>query len=151
MKITVEGLDKFQSNITEADAKFVSVIRKALTDSVRVVHADAKKTVTVAESNLKGSIRREVRGLTGTVTADQKYAVFVEKGTRPHMPPVAPLERWARIKLGKTGVGFLIARKIAREGTEPQPFMLPALNTNLRNINRYFERATRNLVKILAR
>jgi hypothetical protein len=77
---------------------------------------------------LKGSIAarepgRLADGVIGAVATSLAHAVPVELGTKPHMPPVKPLEDWARIKLGldpkeAKGAAFAIGRKIAREGTE---------------------------------
>jgi hypothetical protein len=59
----------------------------------------------------------------GAVGTSLSYAVPVELGTRPHMPPVAPIRDWVETKLGLSGpqaqgVAWAVARKIAREGTE---------------------------------
>lgn len=50
------------------------------------------------------------------------YAVPLERGARPHFPPVAALELWVRRKLSVAekdvrSVAFLVARKISRVGT----------------------------------
>ncbi|PCI62042.1 MAG: hypothetical protein COB35_05005 [Gammaproteobacteria bacterium] len=51
------------------------------------------------------------------------YAAPVELGTKPHMPPIAPLVDWVTAVLGieepqaKT-VAFKIARKISKKGTK---------------------------------
>ena len=60
------------------------------------------------------------------------YAGFVEFGTDPHMPPVEPLERWAALKLGMESkearkTAWAIARTIEKEGTDPKPFLRPAI------------------------
>lgn len=60
------------------------------------------------------------------------YAAFVEFGTDPHMPPVAPISKWARKKLGLSekearSAAWAIAKKISSEGTEPQPFFRDAI------------------------
>lgn len=66
----------------------------------------------------------EVRGTTvsGSVGTALAYALPVELGARPHMPPVEPLVDWVRRKLGKggkegRGVAWAVARKIAKKGT----------------------------------
>ena len=52
-----------------------------------------------------------------------RYGLYVERGTRPHWPPRAPLEGWAR----RHGVPvFVVQRAIARKGTRARPFLLPA-------------------------
>lgn len=47
--------------------------------------------------------------------AADRYAIFVEEDTRPHWPPPGALSGWA----DRHGIPeFLVARKIAQEGTE---------------------------------
>lgn len=52
-----------------------------------------------------------------------KYAIFVEKGTRPHFPPVEAIRRGMKVTAQHA---FLIARSIARKGTKPYPYLMPA-------------------------
>ena len=80
-------------------------------------------------AGLVGSIFTEEQRLSnqviGAVASPLPYAEYVELGTRPHMPPLQPLEDWVEAKLGITSeserrsVAFLIARKISRVGTKP--------------------------------
>lgn len=61
--------------------------------------------------------------LSAIVAPKHKYAIYVEKGTRPHFPPVRALDGWAK----RHNISpFAVARVIARRGTRPQPFMAPA-------------------------
>ena len=63
------------------------------------------------------------------------YAEVIEFGSEPHMPPVKPIERWVRLKLGITNeqearsIAWAIAKGIEKEGTRPQPFLRPALDS----------------------
>jgi len=71
------------------------------------------------------------------------YAGAIEWGSRPHRPPVEPLIDWSERKLGVHGkdarrAGWAIALKIAREGTEPRPFIRPALQFLKRNFKPKF-------------
>lgn len=93
-----------------------------------------------------------------------KYAPFVEGvfngyklGRRPgRRPPSEPIRAWVKIKniAGKWGVSedsavFLVRRKIGREGTPAQPFMLPATNVWIpqfkANIERVFKQAAQQI------
>lgn len=61
-----------------------------------------------------------VEGILGTPA---QYGLPVELGTKPHFPPVAPIQHWVERKLGYSGtearqVAFLIARAISRRGTK---------------------------------
>lgn len=88
-------------------------------------------------AGLRGSITSEeqVDGfrVLGIVSTAQQYAEAVELGTKPHRPPVAPLQDWAKQKFGISeeeaeGVGFAIQNKIAKEGTEGAFMFRDALN-----------------------
>ncbi|MEP9372613.1 HK97 gp10 family phage protein [Mesorhizobium sp. KR1-2] len=59
----------------------------------------------------------------GGVATSLPYAVPVETGSKPHMPPISPLVDWVERKLGlrdkeAQGVAWAIARKIAKQGTQ---------------------------------
>lgn len=68
------------------------------------------------------NIQQTGNGLQSTIRpseAADKYAAAVEYGSRPHWPPIDALEGWA----SRHGIpAFLVARKIAMEGTEPRYF-----------------------------
>jgi hypothetical protein len=54
----------------------------------------------------------------GSGTPVQEYVWYVEEGTRPHWPPIAPLKIWALRKLGDEGAAYAVQRKIAKRGTK---------------------------------
>jgi len=61
-----------------------------------------------------------VWGMIGTPAV---YGESLEYGTKPHFPPVDPIQHWVEKKLGISGgathsVAFLIARAISRRGTK---------------------------------
>ena len=64
------------------------------------------------------------------------HASVVEFGSTPHMPPVDPLIKWARRKLGlnqkeANSAGWAIAMAIKERGIEQAPFLRPAMESNL--------------------
>ena len=79
-------------------------------------------------AGLAGSIATDEQRLAdnviGTVFSPLVYAWYVELGTKPHFPPIEPLEDWVQSKLGiddereRRQVAFLIARKISIKGTK---------------------------------
>lgn len=96
----------------------------------------AKATSDLAQSIIAVRIREGEH----LVQARKAYAGPVEIGRKPGgpMPPIQPLIDWIRTRrIQPEGAGvkterdlaFLIGRKIARDGTEAQPFMGPALAT----------------------
>lgn len=64
-------------------------------------------------------------GLTAEIGSNQKAAVYLEEGTRPHMPPVEALKGWCE-RHGMAGAEWAVARAIKRRGTRARPFLEPA-------------------------
>jgi hypothetical protein len=64
---------------------------------------------------------------------DAPYAVFVEFGTEPHPVSHKHFIAWAKGKLGvpeeeAVSVSYAIAQTIMKYGTDPHPFLRPAIN-----------------------
>lgn len=154
----VEGLKELERDMKRADKNLMPVLRKAMVASTAKIKRDAKENVPVFQANLKRSIfdrvtsslTSSIKGIVGVGTG-AKYGPFVEFGRRPgKRPPIDPIKKWARIKLGNEGAAFAIASKIASKGTKAQPFMLPALKDNVRFIENNFKEAADTIIKILA-
>lgn len=111
-------------------------IRPGVGRIIQHVERECKKECPVAFADLQRGITSLVvmEGVVpvGICKTTSGYGAFVDLGTDPHFPPVEPLERWARRKGMREGAGFAIARKIAREGTPPQPFMRRGLVAGVR-------------------
>lgn len=68
------------------------------------------------------------------------YGVDVEFGTSPHWTSAKNLQGWSRRVLNDKGAAFAIAAKIAKKGTEAQPFFRPALDqVKIVWVPRYYE------------
>lgn len=110
-------------------------------------------------SGLKGSIAaKEPRVLAdnviGEVGTASPYAYPVELGTVPHFPPVKPIAEWAQHKLGVPAkdadrVGFLIARKISKQGTQGAFMFTRAFEGNRAQVQRMFDEARRRIARRL--
>jgi hypothetical protein len=89
----------------------------------------AKRLCPTHHGRLRASVTwregKEASGLVLYIGTNLAYARWVEFGTRPHWPPPGALDEWARAH----GIpsGYLVARKISRSGTPPQPFLRPML------------------------
>ncbi len=73
------------------------------------------------------------------------HAVFIEFGTEPHFPPVDKIEAWARRKLGLSPkevrkAAWAIASSMSRHGTDPQPFLRPAVEDARGQASKIFEK-----------
>jgi len=67
-----------------------------------------------------------------TIIFSAPYAEDVEFGSDPRYVPPGQLHLWAKRKLGLSDkeakrAAYFISKKIEREGTDPKPFVRPAL------------------------
>lgn len=68
------------------------------------------------------------KGMTGAVISPSDHSAALEKGTKPHMPPVGgskgkPLTEWAK----RHNIDpWALAMSIKKKGTQAHPFMYPA-------------------------
>ena len=91
--------------------------------------ATAKRNVRRRTTALQGSIqyRPTVHRPDGLVgfwgSFDIHYAIYVEKGTKPHWPPIDAIAKGLGVS---RSVAFLIARSISRKGTKAYPYLVPA-------------------------
>jgi len=117
MKIDTRELDAWvrnQPNRDRAKRQAMVVVKNELVNEVK--NEMSSHTTT-------GELQNSVMGTAN----DRKIEIFsnmygdivLEYGRQPgRFPPVEPLERWALAHGMSKGAGYLIARKIARSGTE---------------------------------
>ena len=91
-------------------------------------------TVSPTSMNMKLEVRQSGRSDMGYF-----YGMAVIGGTRPHFPPYRKLIPWVEAVLGVHGkkassVAFLVARKISRVGTAPNPYHERVLAENMGTI-----------------
>jgi len=127
---------------------------------VNHLQAEVQDRTPTTHGTLRVSILGDVRplaglGMEGVVGTSLAYALPVELGTKPHMPPVAPLVQWAKQKLGVSGkeaerAGWAIARKIARVGTKGHFMFATAFAENEAQIVRGFGVAVSRIERRIA-
>lgn len=123
-------------NIQHFERQKLSRVKTAIEQTMTLVANDAKKRVRVKTSALQrsimpGPIKVTLESIEGEVNANQHYALYVEKGTRPHFPPWEP----------RSTLSFPAARAIAEKGTRDYPYLEPALKANERTLKRLVQRA----------
>lgn len=86
----------------------------------------------------------------------QEYWKYLENGTRPHFPPIEPIERWITVKhiVPRTNGGnipttkqlaFLIAREISKNGTKPTKLLQQTIDSSDDLINMLIVEITQQL------
>lgn len=70
-----------------------------------------KRRVPVAHGELREAVHAEDRAQGAAIVIDAPHAAPVETGSRPHMPPLAPLVAWVKLRGAQ---GLLSGRQIGR-------------------------------------
>jgi len=130
--VDVKGLVETQRKLeqTIADLRGDAFLQ-GMRDATLMVSRSAKERAPVDTGRLRATItpeiRREGNTTLGVVGSNVKYAAAVELGSKPHFPPLAALENWAR-RHGTTA--YVVARAIARRGTKAKRFLQGAFDEN---------------------
>lgn len=92
----------------------------------------------VASGRLLKSIREGEVDNNGFSVVYQSYGQFVDQGRGRGFPPVKPIQDWIRERGIKPRKGqtveqlsFAIAKKLAKRGYAPKPFIQPSINSTI--------------------
>lgn len=151
MEVTVHGFKELRNSLNNTPEIFNTVMKGALTQSAKRIQKRAIINAPEATGNLKGNISIVNKKYSAEIIAKPKYAIFVEKGTKPHWPPIDVMEKYGLLRFGKAGLGFVIARKISRVGTKANPFMRKSFDSSLNEIENIFNQAGNTLIKLLGK
>lgn len=161
LSISIAGLDGLARGLREAPGYTDQVLQAAMLEATLLAQREWQENMPRGATGLTaGSIHSDVSstpaGVLGVVGSSQPSAVWVELGTRPHMPPSEALQPWVKAVLGirdpkeLRNVAFLVARKIARHGTPAQRPMAQAVEATEGQIIAIFERAAAQVVAHIA-
>lgn len=167
MEIEIEGLRELRADLEKASRQTKAGTVKGLQAVGLEIVAEAKKNLNQNKTNNTGTLRSS-----GKVQSDgdgvdagffsegssQGYASAVEYGRGPtkkagEIPLRTTLKAWVHRKLGVPygkdldSATFLIARKIHRKGTKPQPFFVPAVKKIEERIDEIVSKYINNALK----
>lgn len=147
MTITIRGSDEVSRSFKLSSKMLGDALHDTIETASKLIKQRARRKAGSPPIVNTGELARGIdyrmigRGQ-ARVGADTKYSQWVEYGRKPgKRPPVAPIERWAKTKLGQSGLGFVIARKIGRKGTKAQPYFFPAVDDSIDDLERIFNSA----------
>lgn len=127
---------KFKMDISELEEltrKYPQISKKVriakLTEALMLLEREVKPQTPYGagpihlRDTIHGKVRSEGHKAVGVLGTPLEYGVPVELGTKPHFPPIGPLQFWVEKKLGLSGkeaksVAFAIAHTIAKRGTK---------------------------------
>jgi HK97 gp10 family phage protein len=149
--VRVEGAQELAGALGRAQTAIAPAVRRAMQQSLLLIEADARRNVAHDTRQLMNSITSQITeapgGLVGKVGPSVAYGLYVERGTRPHWPPLAALVPWAR-RHGIPARAVQVA--IARRGTRARPFLQPAFDKNKDTIVALFAAAGQAVTVALA-
>lgn len=145
--IKVEGLEELSKALAAADSKVCEAAMQGLEAAAMDIVADAQKNLVRNHSNVtsglinSGHAERKgnevIAGFFDTTNKNSGYALYYEFGRRSgKMPPPDDMAAWAykRFHLKDwrvaNAMGWAWAKAIAKKGTQPHPFFVPAVNKN---------------------
>lgn len=172
MTIDVKELRRIQKEIEEKiEALHGSEMLMAIRTATLLVERKAKQFSPSNTGRLRASITPAVfshgETIEGIVGSNVTYAPYVEFGTKPHWPPIAPLIRWVHLKkmagtysvksrrrTGGAGrqrsedyiVAKWIQKAIARRGTKPQKYLERAFEESIPRIQSTFDITVKRIV-----
>lgn len=123
MRVEVLGIDRLAKKLKPADLK------DALNESCLLVENTAKENCPVDSGQLRNSIASNVSGETGEVGTNVDYGVYVEYGTGVFNP--GRLTPWSYQDAS--------GEWHTTTGQKPQPFLVPALDSNRDKILNIFK------------
>jgi hypothetical protein len=145
--IEVEGLSEVSKALAAADKNVCAAALVGLQEAAMNIVGDAKDNLERDGGVVTGLLRSSgnawrkgdevVAGFFDTTNSSSGYALYHEFGRRSgKMPPPDILAAWAYKKYhmkdwkAARSLGWAWAKAIARKGTRPHPFFVPAVNKN---------------------
>ena len=133
------GFEKAQKKLEAADDILLKHMYALLKSAAGIAQREIVEQAPLGSTNdlkrsvMTSSVIQEGADLAIYVGSNLQYAPFVEYGTKPHRPPIAPLIRWVEAKIGVSNtndtkkIAFAIAAKIEKHGTKGQYFFKKGL------------------------
>lgn len=157
--IRLEGWERLERTMQTAPTVVEAELKAFTAAALMYLEGEVKdRTPQGAHGHLAQSITSEARGgladgVLGVVGSPLPYAIPVELGTKPHMPPILPLVDWVTQKLGKGGseaesIARRIAWKIKHHGTKGAFMFQGAFDAGQDEVKRQF---LATMERILAR
>jgi len=173
MTVDVKDLRRVQREIEQKIKDLHgSEMLMAIRTATLIVQRDAKINAPSNTGRLRASITPAVyshaESIEGVVGSNVTYAPYVEFGTRPHWPLLAPIMRWVHLKRmagtysirtkRRTGgaarqrsedyiVAKWVQKAIAQRGTKPQKYLEKAFEKNVPRIKQMFDITVQRVVE----
>ena len=161
MSLSAPALETMHRALRDAPRMAERELLVAATEATQLVEREVKENIPRGATGLTAqSVTSDAfstpAGVLGVVGSAMPSALWLEVGTKPHMPPVEALVPWVKAVLGiadakeAKSVAFLVARKIKARGTAAQKPFERALQASEAQILRFYEEAAGRMAANLA-
>ena len=128
IKINTDEIDKFAVELIELSEKSRDNVQKAIKKSAFNIESQAKKNLASNKSVITGHLRRSIATKMGDLeatihTSNVKYAVIVEKGSKPHI--IRPKNKKALYWKGAKRP----VKLVNHPGSKAKPYLEPAFES----------------------
>lgn len=157
LKITADlsGAERLMKNFP-LSSRAAQISR--ITEALLLLEREIKKETPVGAgpTHLRDTIFHKVQSygepIWGMVATPAKYGESVEMGTRPHFPPVAPIQFWVEKQMGLTGkeaksVTHAIVRAIGRRGTKARKMFGTSVDARRAQVIKILEQIPADILK----
>lgn len=118
-----DDLERFAEAVDDAETQIESTLDGAVEKTSLQVLRGARQRVPIDTGNLRNSIlNRRVAPMKYSVGTNVEYAPYVERGTSPHI-----IRPDGDALVFESGGETVFAARVEHPGTEPQPYLRPAL------------------------
>lgn len=142
--LEVKGLDVLQELAEKYPAVAESSVNSAINLALlRVLREEKQEAPFGVSGQLRDNWKIDMQRFEGRLYSLMKYAMDVEKGTPPHVVPVAEIAPWA----AKKGIpAWVVVRAIAKKGTKANPFFARAVSDAEDGVNTEMQKAITNII-----
>jgi len=144
--IKLLGDDKLKKNLAEIAKHYPQQLGKALLAEIFKILAVSNRKIKVDTGGTRATQYSELEVSQGKVVAEGGYkspvALWLDQGTKPHMPPIQPLKEWAWRKgiaddeEEAEQIAWGVATIIKRFGTKPDFFFTNSVNEQRASLER---------------
>lgn len=130
-------IEPFRHELQKYGVNMQKEVAKLVEDVILKIDKRTKEDTPVNFGGLRNSWRFKVSpesaNILGEEYTDLNYAKYVEEGTKPHWPPLDPLQTWAKYKFKldweeAKQAAYLIGRAISVKGTKAVKMLENAVN-----------------------
>jgi len=148
-KMKIEGLAEFEKRIQEVPSLIKNKLaRFFLDEGSKIIRDEARNIVPVDTSALRRSISYSISQANqrSEIGPTEKYGAGVEFGTPPHFVSAKHLIGWAKRK----GLNpYAVAKSIAKKGTKAHPYMFPAYEKSIRELEKLIKQILDSIIENL--